>query len=1342
VIEPQRLAIKTGDTDSLISVAQVISKKMGGPGSVFYKDWLSQTIGSIEAKDFRLLRALHRLRPSGNILATTNYDDLLVEGQPDLQPVTWGDGFNLLRVARGEAQGVLFLHGYWRRDDTVVLDWRSYLELVDDADARSNIEAVWKMTTWLYVGCGEGGLTDPDLGKLVEQFGPSARNAQLWDYFLAREADASALEALFRKRGANIRVVVYGANYDDLPAFLEQLAGESVPPEMQIGGAVRLVELMPITPGFRDFRQAGEDVFASLRPSFDEFRRGLVYRPRLVDDVVAALNARNWAWLRGVSATGKTTIALHVALETSIAGPPALYLDLSDELDISAATEEMSASSTPCRLFVIDNVHINPRGAASLLRNWEKSANGSRMLLLGWPLDEAIEKRHLVAYRSGALEVGVTEDDLEGIYVTLRQRLQPIEASVPKPPQAAVREWFSQFGADLVAFQLALAAALRTTLTTDWSLDETAAERYIREKYLDSCSLQEHADLIRLALFAELGLALPEQCLSGRFDQALSAGIVRRSTHGRYGQQVRFSLWHQALGRCLLSANRERVDQVKEFSEVSVASPLFGSSLGERLWQVGKQELARVALRSCISSGGLLRVFGDNLNQASRQLRILNTVGVLGFAEASSTLTANAVFEDLEKLALATPLHILVAFLRFVASQNELGLVYESLVGGLVTEAKKPTAENQLLEQALATPLHFLPNFLGFVAKQNELKPVYTSLTQGLVAEAAKAAAENRLLARALATELGCLASFLAYVAKQNELKPVYESLARGLVAKAGKAAADKRLLEQALATKLEGLGNFLEFAAKQSQLRPVYESLAQALTAETAKPAAENRLLAQTLATPLECLAYFLGLAAEQNELKQVYESLALALVTEVAKPDAENKLLTRALATPLDHLANFLGFVAEHNELKAVYESLAKTLIAEAVKPATENRLLAQALRTPLEHLANFLGFVAKQNELKSAYDSLAQALVTESAKPAAENQLLAQALITSLEHLANFLAFAAMQDELKSVHKKIASLLLARADLIALKILRTRFAQTLPLLSVEPQLGTEAIGYITNDEWTQSIDFMAKAPVMAVGRFLAKLAALGFSEKAKATATALVQRAESRDWDNPRLGIFDLSAVLRFSEADANEKTHLVESIATPRWLTYRYYQHPLAQLATGLFHLLAHQNPALVERFVFPALRRRVRNGLLTLRDIQPIETGALLRLWAAAELMGAGNSMIRTHWPEPNLAEELVDVHYPHPLDFDGMGYIQQHLWMGIRLFARHHPSDVHIKASLLEDALIRWKKTASDPDRTEVLKSWDAGMIRWLERSLQEGALMRDEMSLRIAVAPLDAGPA
>jgi len=59
----------------------------------------------------------------------------------------------------------------------VILDWKSYEQIARDERYRDDLAAFWKTNTWVYVGCGVNGLSDPDFGLLLERYAERARQA-------------------------------------------------------------------------------------------------------------------------------------------------------------------------------------------------------------------------------------------------------------------------------------------------------------------------------------------------------------------------------------------------------------------------------------------------------------------------------------------------------------------------------------------------------------------------------------------------------------------------------------------------------------------------------------------------------------------------------------------------------------------------------------------------------------------------------------------------------------------------------------------------------------------------------------------------------------------------------------------------------------------------------------------------------------------------------------------------------------------------------------------------------------------------------------------------------------
>jgi SIR2-like domain len=155
--------IDSGDVDDMLSGAEKISRKLGAPSGGEYSRWLFETIGVLKAERRDVLEALRDLKVA---LATTNYD-ALIEEVTNLPAVTWMDGAKVERVLRGDEQGILHLHGYWDRPESVILGIRSYEEVLGDAHAQAMQRAIRSLKTLLFVGCGEG-LHDPNFGALLE----------------------------------------------------------------------------------------------------------------------------------------------------------------------------------------------------------------------------------------------------------------------------------------------------------------------------------------------------------------------------------------------------------------------------------------------------------------------------------------------------------------------------------------------------------------------------------------------------------------------------------------------------------------------------------------------------------------------------------------------------------------------------------------------------------------------------------------------------------------------------------------------------------------------------------------------------------------------------------------------------------------------------------------------------------------------------------------------------------------------------------------------------------------------------------------------------------------------
>jgi hypothetical protein len=225
-------------THNFISAAEDISAAMGGVGSTHFAAWLERTVGAIQAHDRGVVDALQAHREYGNLLATTNYDDVFLKS--DLNAVTWKESEEILTAVRhGRNEIIIFLHGYWQKPETIILDWKSYDAIGRDQQYREDFAAFWKTKTWVYVGCGISGLTDPDSGLLLERYGARARMAGHWDYCLVLDDQRREFQAHFDKKQFNICAVSFGDSYEKLPGFLLGLLPARTTADQIIMGAIK-----------------------------------------------------------------------------------------------------------------------------------------------------------------------------------------------------------------------------------------------------------------------------------------------------------------------------------------------------------------------------------------------------------------------------------------------------------------------------------------------------------------------------------------------------------------------------------------------------------------------------------------------------------------------------------------------------------------------------------------------------------------------------------------------------------------------------------------------------------------------------------------------------------------------------------------------------------------------------------------------------------------------------------------------------------------------------------------------------------------------------------------------
>jgi formylglycine-generating enzyme required for sulfatase activity len=207
-------------------IAQIIGEGRSGALGA----WLADTVGKLEVKDGAVLESVHAL---GCRLITTNYDDLLRLGQPGLEPIDWLSEQEVFDWLHGKANGVLHLHGHWKKPASVVLGHESYARVSEDAHPKAVLRTLAMTHSLLFLGCGDG-LSDPRFTAFREWLAEVNPNNSMPHFRLVADDDAAALQRE-HKPGENVVLMRYGT-HKDLPEFLRSLAPVAVPATSATGG--------------------------------------------------------------------------------------------------------------------------------------------------------------------------------------------------------------------------------------------------------------------------------------------------------------------------------------------------------------------------------------------------------------------------------------------------------------------------------------------------------------------------------------------------------------------------------------------------------------------------------------------------------------------------------------------------------------------------------------------------------------------------------------------------------------------------------------------------------------------------------------------------------------------------------------------------------------------------------------------------------------------------------------------------------------------------------------------------------------------------------------------------
>lgn len=870
------------DLDEILQRAESITRRLDAP---HLADWFKDSVGSFKTQpdQRQSLDAIANLAASGALILTTNYDSLLSE-VTNYEPVTWEEPRKVLDVINRRRKGIIHIHGHWSQPSSVILGRTSYQRIRSTFLTQTELRSLWLQFHWLYLGCGSGGLDDPNLGALLRWADELALGeSALSDYFLSAESVIAALPERFGKSSTFVKFT-YTDHATDLPALLQALAP-----------AARVSPFERIGPQARRVRRPEESPLVSPFPSWDEYLRDVVPPLGAEETVVRRLDEHGWAFVVDVASVGKSTLAYRIAARENHRHSPAYHLLLSQptvedaESDISPQAA-LGRLARPGVLLVIDDCHQRPELAHALWQQWRERPTGSRLLLLATRLDRLLNLPGATSLRdlekdavNPAIALEPTAGDLGLIARYVLNRLKP-GAGLEKVPEDELAKWHSSFGRELGAFVIAVSERQRQLENGDFNLPESAAANWMKQRHLRNFDARDIENVICLAVFGdqELELDVPEVGLPHppRIHRLLESSLVERII-AEGGDYIYYSLREPSWGRLILGSVDVPVDTPSIIVDTAAKSLAFASTISARLQRLGRDS-ERLLYWQALAQ--IFTAHPETLAQCAFEAPLGS---INRFLTHAADLGCDALVTELWRALEAQP-----AKVAEQAFQARLDSVQDFVVSAQSLRQQRLLAALwQRLEAAperlplLDAPFDYLSRFLTFVRKQ---RPAFLpALWQMLGSRRAT------IVERVGDATLDSLSAFLV-TAHEQEQSVVVNFMWAAL------AAQPEKLIDRAFRTALKDVAGFLATAEQQGQkecIQPVWTALAQ-------EP---EKLVQRAIASPLSDVSAFLSTAEGQGQnalVEKMWQVFATQIdrLAEHAGKQFPNHLMSFLIRAPKD--------------------------------------------------------------------------------------------------------------------------------------------------------------------------------------------------------------------------------------------------------------------------------------------------------------------------------------------------------------------------------------------------------------------------------------------------------
>ena len=224
-----------------LSAANTIQARLGGPIGGPYRAFFVKKFGSLTATRPEILQSIVKIAETNNRIATTNYDHLISQAL-SWDRADWTDYLRVIEALRGKRPAVWHVHGDFDRPNSIIFSQGDYERIAVSELPQFVQKSAGLDFTLIFVGCSGSGLSDDDVGRLLEWMQKGFAGLGDKHFVLVADNDTDAWPD-------SVTPVRFG-DHVDLPRYIANLAprpilSSGLPPDPKmIGRKDRLEQLV------------------------------------------------------------------------------------------------------------------------------------------------------------------------------------------------------------------------------------------------------------------------------------------------------------------------------------------------------------------------------------------------------------------------------------------------------------------------------------------------------------------------------------------------------------------------------------------------------------------------------------------------------------------------------------------------------------------------------------------------------------------------------------------------------------------------------------------------------------------------------------------------------------------------------------------------------------------------------------------------------------------------------------------------------------------------------------------------------------------------------------------